>query len=209
VGVRGVDSVAVVTQKKVPDKLIDPASVTSVYKLSPTIGCIATGLTPDARSQIQKARQECADFKHTYAYDIPPAYLAGRMADQNQVYTQHAYMRPMGVALTIAGIDEEQGPQLFKCDPAGYFAGYQACASGAKEDEAMNFLEKQFKKEGQEALTEEKTIQLAIHALQSVLAAEFKPSEIQVGLVTTADPKFRELEEDVIERHLTSISERD
>jgi hypothetical protein len=142
------------------DKLIDPASVTSVYKLSPTIGCIATGLTPDARSQIQKARQECADFKHTYAYDIPPAYLAGRMADQNQVYTQHAYMRPMGVALTIAGIDEEQGPQLFKCDPAGYFAGYQACASGAKEDEAMNFLEKQFKKEGQEALTEEKTIQV-------------------------------------------------
>ena len=51
-------------------------------------------------------------------------------------------------ALTIAGIDEELGPQLFKCDPAGYFAGYQACAAGAKEDEAMNFLEKQFKKEG-------------------------------------------------------------
>ena len=131
------------------------------------------------------------------------------MADQNQVYTQHAYMRPMGVSLTIAGIDEELGPQLFKCDPAGYFAGYQACAAGTKEDEAMNFLEKHFKKEGQEALTEEKTIQLAIHALQSVLAAEFKPNEIQVGVVTTADPKFRELSEDVIERHLTSISERD
>ncbi len=63
-------------------------------------------------------------------------------------------------ALTIAGIDEELGPQLYKCDPAGYFAGYQACAAGAKEDEAMNFLEKQFKKEGQEALTEEKTIQV-------------------------------------------------
>lgn len=71
--------------------------MTNVFKLSNTIGCIATGLTPDARSQIQKARQECADFKHTYAYEIPPAYLAGRMADQNQVYTQHAYMRPMGV----------------------------------------------------------------------------------------------------------------
>ena len=67
--------------------------MTNVFKLSNTIGCIATGLTPDARSQIQKARQECADFKHTYAYEIPPAYLAGRMADQNQVYTQHAYMR--------------------------------------------------------------------------------------------------------------------
>ena len=50
-------------------------------------------------------------------------------------------------ALTLVGIDEELGPQLFKCDPAGYFAGYKACSSGAKEDEAMNFLEKQFKTE--------------------------------------------------------------
>lgn len=71
--------------------------MTSVYKLCPTIGCIATGLVPDSRSQIQKARQECADFQHTYSYTVPPAFLAGRMADQNQVYTQHAYMRPMGV----------------------------------------------------------------------------------------------------------------
>lgn len=34
-------------------------------------------------------------------------------------------------------------------------------------------------------------MQLAIHALQSVLAAEFKPAEIEVGIVTVADPKFR------------------
>ena len=51
--------------------------------------------------------------------------------------------------------------------------------------------------------------QLAIHALQSVLAAEFKPSEIQVGLVTTGDPKFRQLDEATIEAHLTAIAERD
>jgi hypothetical protein len=40
------------------------------------------------------------------------------MADENQVYTQHAYMRPMGVALTVIGIDEELGPQLFKVPTA-------------------------------------------------------------------------------------------
>jgi 20S proteasome subunit alpha 1 len=42
------------------------------------------------------------DFKYNYAYDVPPAYLAERMADQNQVYTQHAYMRPMGVGAPAA-----------------------------------------------------------------------------------------------------------
>ena len=45
---------------------------------------------------------ECVDFKYNYAYDVPPAYLAERMADQNQVYTQHAYMRPMGVGAPAA-----------------------------------------------------------------------------------------------------------
>ena len=130
-------------------------------------------------------------------------------------------------ALTLVGIDEELGPQLFKCDPAGYFAGYKACSSGAKEDEAMNFLEKQFKTEqvrdprhidcpptrwpqsprvvmrcdprasndpnhlglcGLQVLDTEKTIQMAIHALQSVLSAEFKPSEIQVRRHSSTRP---------------------
>ena len=35
IGVRGKDSVAVVTQKKVPDKLIDPSSVTHMFKARP------------------------------------------------------------------------------------------------------------------------------------------------------------------------------
>merc|ERR1711865_680645 len=153
---------------------------------------------------------EAADFRNKYAYEVPPGYLAGRMADENQVYTQHAYMRPMGVALTVIGIDEELGPQLFKCDPAGYFAGYKACSAGEKEDEAMNFLEKQFKAPDVAAtLDYEKTVQMAIHALQSVLSAEFKPSEIQVGVVTVADPTFREIGEEEIEAHLTAIAERD
>jgi 20S proteasome subunit alpha 1 len=50
---------------------------------------------------------------------------------------------------------------------------------------------------------------MAIHALQSVLSAEFKPSEIQVGVVTVADPTFREIGEEEIEAHLTAIAERD
>eukprot|EP01018_Ginkgo_biloba_P028075 Gb_32855 [translate_table: standard] len=34
-------------------------------------------------------------------------------------------MRPLGVAAMVLGIDEESGPQLFKCDPAGHYVGYK------------------------------------------------------------------------------------
>ena len=43
IGVRGNDSVCFVTQKKVPDKLIEPESVTSCFKLTKYIGVLCTG----------------------------------------------------------------------------------------------------------------------------------------------------------------------
>ena len=73
---------------------------------------------------------------------IPIDILAQRQADICQVYTQKAFMRPYGVETILCSIDDERGPQIFKCDPAGHFYGYRAIASGVKEHEAINYLEK-------------------------------------------------------------------
>ena len=123
------------------------------------------------------------------------------------MYTQHAYMRPLGVTSILVAVDEERGPQLFKTDPSGYFVGYKAIAVGAKDTEANNHLEKKLKAGA--ALGEAETIRAAIGALQSVLGEDFKASEVEVGLVTTGQPAFRVLTEQEVEEHLVAISERD
>jgi 20S proteasome subunit alpha 1 len=161
----------------------------------------------DIRDIVQKARRKAADFKQHYGYEVPVDVLANILADEFQVYTQHAYMRPLAVMVILIAVDEDRGPSLFKCDPAGYFVGYSATSAGAKEVEAVNFLEKKVKSGA--SFDVNQTAQLAISALQHVLGEEVKASELEVAVVTADNPNFRVISESEVEDHLTSISERD
>lgn len=43
---------------------------------------------------------EATNFKYKNGYDVPVAYLAKRVANVAQVYTQHAFMRAFGIGQT-------------------------------------------------------------------------------------------------------------
>lgn len=205
VGLKGSENAVIVTQKKVPDKLLDPSTISHMYRITSTIGCVVTGMVPDAASQVQRARYESANFKYKYGYNIPIEVLTRRMADIAQVYTQNAEMRPLGTSMMLIAFEEGK-PLLYKADPAGYFCGYKGCAVGVKAVEASNYLEKKLKKKTD--FDGNQTIQLAITALSSVLGIDFKPNEIQVGLADK-DGLFKVLPESEIEGHLTAIAEKD
>ena len=251
VGVRGKDCAVVLSQKKVPvgvhkparqrtiteeicqDKLIDPASVSHIFKLSPSVGCVMTGSIADARASVNRARGEAAEFRYKFGYEMPCDVLAKRLANINQVYTQRvgaspsrdvsatdhpqAYMRPLGVATTLISVDSELGPQLYKCDPAGYYVGYKATASGPKQQEALNHLEKKLKNKDCADGSWQDVVELGISALSTVLSVDFKKGELEVGIVggpptadsTATDPAFRALTEEEIEERLQAISEKD
>lgn len=206
---------------------MDASTVTHLYSITRTIGCVMTGLVADARAQVLRAQQEAVQWRYKYGYEITPDALARRLANINQVYTQRAGMRPLGISMILIGIDPEYGPQCFKLDPAGYFVGFHATAAGQKQQEAMNHLEKKWKKldKGKGAddaaaagkkLNRAEVIEIAIEAMSTVHATDYKAGEIEIGIVSTAedeDPKtrgeWRVMDEAEVERYLLAYAEKD
>jgi 20S proteasome subunit alpha 1 len=173
---------------------------------------LVTGMQADARAIVQTARAEAAKWSHTYGYPMAADQLARFLADRAQVYTQHAYMRPLGVIPLVAGIDEEGGgPQLWKVDPAGHAAGYRGAGAGTKDLEVEAHLEKAFRAPASTAgLSADATIQAALGALTAVLGEDFKANEVEVGVVRADEGgRFRVLSEAEVDAHLVALAERD
>lgn len=205
IAVRGSDSAVVVTQRKVPDRLIDPTSLSSIYRITDAIGCLMIGSLPDIKSQVQRLRYEANEFQYNHGFPMPVHVLANRIADLCQVHTQEASTRAMACTMLLIGIDDEIGAMVYKVDPAGHFLPYKAVATGKSEAEAMNYLEKQVDTMATQDVNG--TVELAISAMQYVLSTDFKSSEIEVGLVG-GNGKFRRLTENEVEERLTAISEK-
>jgi len=158
----------------------------------------------DCKSFVQRARKEAGECKYNNGYACPVAVIATRMADLAQVKTQVASFRPLAVIACFIGVDEVTGPVVYKVDCAGHFLPFFATAAGPKEQEAMNFLEKQT---GLKEADADKVVRTAITCLGQVMGSDFRGSEIEVAQVVGPKGKFTTLSEEEIEAHLNAIAD--
>jgi len=145
-GIKATNGVVIASEKKVPSILVDGASMEKVCVLSPNIGCVYSGIGPDQRVLVKRARKAAQEYWLTYKENIPVNQLVREVASVMQEFTQSGGVRPFGVSLLIAGYDDE-GPQLYQVDPSGSYWAWKASAIGKNAANAKTFLEKRYNKD--------------------------------------------------------------
>uniref|UniRef100_A0A9J8ACZ1 Proteasome subunit alpha type n=1 Tax=Cyprinus carpio carpio TaxID=630221 RepID=A0A9J8ACZ1_CYPCA len=143
VGIKASNGVVLATEKKQKSILYDEQSVHKVEPITKHIGMVYSGMGPDYRVLVRRARKLAQQYFLVYQEPIPTGQLVQRVASVMQEYTQSGGVRPFGVSLLIAGWDEDR-PYLFQSDPSGAYFAWKATAMGKSYVNGKTFLEKRY-----------------------------------------------------------------
>ncbi|KAL8843635.1 MAG: hypothetical protein Q9170_000139 [Blastenia crenularia] len=168
IGIRCKDGVVLAVEKIITSKLLKPGANKRIASVDRNFGMIYSGLIPDGRHLVSRARDEAASWRTSYKSSIPSSSLAFRVGSYVQAYTLYSSVRPFGVTAILAGWDSENaspvdgqvgsgpkkggggrsktarlgGPGLYMIEPSGLYWGYYGAATGKGRQAAKAELEK-------------------------------------------------------------------
>ncbi|MDI9577659.1 MAG: archaeal proteasome endopeptidase complex subunit alpha [Thermoproteota archaeon] len=171
-----------------------------IFRVDDHIGAAIVGLSSDARVLIDQARIYAQSNKLTYDEPIDVEVVTKKICDIQQMYTQHAGVRPFGVSLIFGGVDKT-GPRVFGTHPSGTYRGYKATALGAGRETVLNILKEEYKDD----LTLDGTIKLAVKCLVKALEARQLPPRIKIAVIPTATKKLEMLNDNTVEDYIKEL----
>lgn len=87
-GISATDGVVIATEKKLPSILVDESTVQKICMLTPNIGVVYSGMGPDYRVLVRKARKTAQAYHRLYNEHIPVAQLVRETAAVMQEFTR-------------------------------------------------------------------------------------------------------------------------
>lgn len=207
---------------------MDASTMTHLYAITDGIGAVATGTPSDALALISRARTEAANYKYKFGVSISVGMLARRMAMLAQVPTQKAGVRPLGVALILAGFDEDgfeaeelgggfqngqqpnevSKPRIYKIDPSGHYAGYFATSAGPKSADLMNAFERVLAKAQQPADNDNDDVPVASSTSADSAFGANREETIDLALATLSSTLGLELKPSDVEVGIVELPTR-
>jgi proteasome alpha subunit len=171
-----------------------------IFKVDEHIGAAIVGLSSDARILIDQARIYAQSNKLTYDEPIDTEVVTKRICDIQQMYTQHAGVRPFGVSIIFSGVDKT-GTRVFGTHPSGTYRGYKATALGAGRETVLAILKDEYR----EDMSLEDDVKLAAKCLVKALEARQLPPRIKIAVIPTATKKMEMLTDEKIEDYVKEL----
>ena len=194
------DAVLLITDKRIVDALVVPEAVEKVYEIDEHIAATASGILSDARVLVERAQLRAQQHHVTYDSPIDTLSIVKDISNLKQICTQSGGLRPFGVSLLIAGIDEK-GPRLFETDPTGIYFQYRATVIGEGETEVEELLKKEYRDD----ISLQEGIKLGVKGLLNYLGKDFNLGRIDGAYITAPDNKFARLSRSDIEKYYDEL----
>ncbi|AFS81344.1 proteasome subunit alpha [Candidatus Nitrosopumilus koreensis AR1] len=200
IGVISKEGVIMAVEEK-PRTLQSTDVTQKIFQVDYHIGVAAAGYIPDARVQVDSARFFSQGNRMTYDESVEVATVAKHLADQAHQFTQYGGVRPNGVSMIIAGVDQK-GESIYVTDPSGTYVQFAAIAIGAGSDDVNEFLEKNYKDD----LSLEDAAALAIAAIN--LKAEQKEgiNDIKMAKISSESKIFEKVSEADLQKYSQNAS---
>lgn len=202
IGVKSKDGV-IMAVEEIPRKLQVSGITQKIFQVDDHIGVAAAGYIPDARVQVDDARTFSQSHKLIYDEQVEVETVAKHLADRCHQYTQYSGVRPFGVALIIAGVDQ-RGNLLYVTDPSGTFVSYAAVAIGASADEVNAFLEKNY----QDNMSLDDATALAIAAIELKSEQRDSAKHIKAARITKDKKILEKLSDAELEKYTKIAKEK-
>ncbi|PLW54992.1 hypothetical protein PCANC_02743 [Puccinia coronata f. sp. avenae] len=172
-------------ERRSQSKLLEASSIEKIMEIDTHVGCAVSGLVADSRTMVEHARVVGQNHRFTFDEPIKIESVTQAVCDLalrfgESTYDEDAMMsRPFGVALLIAGCDEN-GPQLFHADPSGTLIRYDAKAIGSGSEGAQTELQERWHK----SMNLQEAKLLVLQVLRHVMEEKLDEHNVQLAKVT-------------------------
>ncbi len=190
------EGVVLIADKRITSKLMVPEAIEKMFRIDDHIAVTAAGIISDARVLVDRAQLKAQQHAVTYDSKIDVLSIVKEICDLKQICTQSAGLRPFGVSMLVAGVEDDGDVKLFLTEPYGLYFQYKATVIGEGEAEIDALLQKKYKQN----MSVDEGIRLGLSVMKDFLKGEFNFDRVDAVYVNVKDKKFTKLSVDELKK---------
>ncbi len=175
------DGIVILADKRITDSLMVAESANKVYEIDSHVIGTAAGILSDARILIERSQLLAQQYRVTYDSPIDVLSIIKDLADIKQQYTQHPGVRPFGIAVMIAGVDNKN--RVYVSDVTGNYFEYYATAIGENDEKIKELLRKHYK----HSMNTDEALKIGLNIFKEIKGKHFNVDSFDAAYILSTE----------------------